>query len=143
PGTRVEQFDKLCEVQSDKASVEITSPFDGVIKKLHYEADDMAITGKPLLDIDIQGEITKEDAAKLADVQGEKGDESGKKSPENSLQEDEARAEGSVGLEVAEPAHEAENTRAQPPTVGRRPSGKQDHSSLATPAVRHLTKELK
>ena len=24
----------------------ITSPFDGVIKKLHYEADDMAIVGK-------------------------------------------------------------------------------------------------
>ena len=30
----------------DKASVEITSRFDGVIKKLHYEADDMAFVGK-------------------------------------------------------------------------------------------------
>lgn len=25
---------------------QITSPFDGVIKKLYYEADDMAIVGK-------------------------------------------------------------------------------------------------
>lgn len=46
PEARVEQFDKLCEVQSDKASVEITSRFDGVIKKLHYEAGEMAIVGK-------------------------------------------------------------------------------------------------
>ncbi|KAF2862707.1 hypothetical protein K470DRAFT_212282 [Piedraia hortae CBS 480.64] len=55
PGARVEQFDKICEVQSDKAMVEITSPYDGVVKKLHYEPDDMAITGKPLVDIDAEG----------------------------------------------------------------------------------------
>lgn len=27
PEARVEQFDKLCEVQSDKASVEVRTPF--------------------------------------------------------------------------------------------------------------------
>ena len=65
PGARVEQFDKICEVASDKAIVEvrrihglivdkedianwwqITSRFDGVIKKLHYEPDAMAKVGK-------------------------------------------------------------------------------------------------
>ena len=65
PGARVEHFDKLCEVQSDKASVEITSPFDGVIKKLYYEPDDMAVTGKPLVDIDMDGEDVEEGAEKL------------------------------------------------------------------------------
>jgi len=62
-GARVEQFDKICEVQSDKAAtdvrsvippfatlfadcpLQITSRFDGVIKKLHYEADDMVQVG--------------------------------------------------------------------------------------------------
>lgn len=35
-GDRVSQFDKLLEVQSDKATVDITSRFDGVILRLHY-----------------------------------------------------------------------------------------------------------
>ena len=46
PEARVEQFDRLCEVQSDKASVEITSRYDGVVKRLHYEAGDTALVGK-------------------------------------------------------------------------------------------------
>ncbi len=49
PGTRVEQFDRLCEVQSDKASVEITSRFDGIVRRLHYEAGETASVGKVIL----------------------------------------------------------------------------------------------
>jgi 2-oxoisovalerate dehydrogenase E2 component (dihydrolipoyl transacylase) len=64
PGDRVEQFDLICEVQSDKASVDvsftapaaifqcvhstplkITSRFEGLIEKLHYEVGDMAKVG--------------------------------------------------------------------------------------------------
>ncbi|KAK0305374.1 hypothetical protein LTR01_006900 [Friedmanniomyces endolithicus] len=141
PGARVEQFDKLCEVQSDKASVEITSPFDGVIKKLHYDPDDMAITGKPLVDIDIQSEITEEDEAKLAGGGDEEGAGSAVRGVEESIGEREIRVEGAAGVDVAEPA--VKNPGSQPQPERRRSSGKQDHSSLATPAVRHLTKEMK
>jgi len=55
PGDRVAQFDNICEVQSDKASVTITSKFDGVITKLYYEVDDLAQTGDPLVDLEIEG----------------------------------------------------------------------------------------
>ncbi|XP_045101402.1 lipoamide acyltransferase component of branched-chain alpha-keto acid dehydrogenase complex, mitochondrial-like [Portunus trituberculatus] len=64
-GDTVAQFDSICEVQSDKASVTITSRYDGVIKKLHYEVDDTALVGKPLVDI----EVSKEDDAVGAEVQ--------------------------------------------------------------------------
>ena len=53
-GDTVAQFDQICEVQSDKASVTITSRFDGVISKLHYDVDDIAQTGDPLVDIEVQ-----------------------------------------------------------------------------------------
>jgi len=50
-GDRVAQFDNVCEVQSDKASVTITSRYDGVITKLHYAVDDVAKVGQPLFDV--------------------------------------------------------------------------------------------
>ncbi|KAF2722617.1 CoA-dependent acyltransferase [Polychaeton citri CBS 116435] len=129
PGARVEQFDKLCEVQSDKASVEITSPFDGVIKKLHYEPDDMARTGKPLVDIDIQGEINEEDEAKLggdnsaeaSEAQREEGVEEGRSD------QDSVEVEASV---------QEQSQQHQPRTTEKGHMG-----SLATPAVRHLVRE--
>ncbi|KAH6879561.1 2-oxoacid dehydrogenases acyltransferase-domain-containing protein [Thelonectria olida] len=60
-GDEVEEFDPICEVQSDKASVEvigfpITSRFSGTIHKLHYNAGDVAKVGSALLDMDVHGD---------------------------------------------------------------------------------------
>lgn len=41
-------------MQSDKASVTITSRYDGVVKKLHCEIDQMAKVGSPLIDIEVE-----------------------------------------------------------------------------------------
>ncbi|KAF8418046.1 2-oxoacid dehydrogenases acyltransferase-domain-containing protein [Tirmania nivea] len=113
PGARVEQFDKLCEVQSDKASVEITSRFDGVIKKLYYDAGDMAIVGKPLVDIDIDGEVAEEPAPiKLEDTTPAEGFKS----------------------QIPTPSPASTTAPNIPP--------EHKHSKLATPAVRRICKEL-
>lgn len=52
-GDKVAQFDNICEVQSDKASVTITSRYDGTISKLHHQVDDTALVGKPLVAIEV------------------------------------------------------------------------------------------
>uniref|UniRef100_A0A3B5LF15 Dihydrolipoamide acetyltransferase component of pyruvate dehydrogenase complex n=1 Tax=Xiphophorus couchianus TaxID=32473 RepID=A0A3B5LF15_9TELE len=59
-GDRVSQFDSICEVQSDKASVTITSRYDGIIRRLYYEADATALVGKPLVDIETES-LSQED----------------------------------------------------------------------------------
>ncbi|KTF89291.1 hypothetical protein cypCar_00033504 [Cyprinus carpio] len=53
-GDKVSQFDSICEVQSDKASVTITSRYDGIIRKLYYDVDSIALVGKPLIDIETE-----------------------------------------------------------------------------------------
>ena len=60
PGDTVAQFDNICEVQSDKASVTITSKYDGVVTKLYYQVDDIAQTGDPLIDVEVAGEAGPE-----------------------------------------------------------------------------------
>lgn len=57
-GDKVAQFDPICEVQSDKASVTITSRYDGLISKLHYAVDEMAKVGTPLVDIEVSGSVS-------------------------------------------------------------------------------------
>ncbi|KAG0177725.1 hypothetical protein DFQ29_004495 [Apophysomyces sp. BC1021] len=52
PGSTVAEFDKICEVQSDKASVEITSRFAGKVKTLHHKVNEVAKVGYPLVDIE-------------------------------------------------------------------------------------------
>ena len=67
-GDVVKQFDKICEVQSDKATVTITSRYDGVIKKLYYNVDDTAFVGKPLVDIETSEEAHSDTAQAQTDT---------------------------------------------------------------------------
>lgn len=102
--------------------MEITSRFAGVIKKLHYEAGEMAKVGKPLVDIDIQGEIKPEDLEALTEP--------------GSGEESQAQEKDTPSLATSAPSSE-------PPPAPEKPSPpKGKHATLATPAVRHLTKEL-
>jgi 2-oxoisovalerate dehydrogenase E2 component (dihydrolipoyl transacylase) len=52
----VQAFDPLCEVQSDKASVEITSPFDGVVTELLVKEGEIAKVGSGLCLIEVDEE---------------------------------------------------------------------------------------
>ena len=62
PSATVQSFDTLCEVQSDKASVEITSPYDGVVKDLLVKEGEVAKVGAGLCTIEVEDEEGESDA---------------------------------------------------------------------------------
>jgi 2-oxoisovalerate dehydrogenase E2 component (dihydrolipoyl transacylase) len=54
-GDKVKEMDNLCSVESDKASVELTSPYSGTVSKLHYNVQDTVKVGSILVDITPSG----------------------------------------------------------------------------------------
>ncbi|KAG1854421.1 CoA-dependent acyltransferase [Suillus subalutaceus] len=59
----IQSFEPLCEVQSDKASVEITSPFDGVVKEILVKEGEVAKVGQGLCVIEVDEELLDSDSA--------------------------------------------------------------------------------
>jgi 2-oxoisovalerate dehydrogenase E2 component (dihydrolipoyl transacylase) len=55
-GDHVEEFDKLVEVQSDKANVVIPSRYSGLITKVYAPEGEMIKVGAPLIDIKVEGD---------------------------------------------------------------------------------------
>ncbi|XP_953119.1 2-oxoglutarate dehydrogenase complex subunit, putative [Theileria annulata] len=56
-GDEVEEMESVCTVQSDKAAVEITSRYTGIVKKLYVNEGDTVKIGSPLMDIDTVDEV--------------------------------------------------------------------------------------
>jgi 2-oxoisovalerate dehydrogenase E2 component (dihydrolipoyl transacylase) len=65
PQSAIQAFDLLCEVQSDKASVEITSPFDGIVKELLVKEGEVGKVGAGLCLIEVEEEVV-DDAGRSA-----------------------------------------------------------------------------
>ena len=53
PRSSVSTFEPLCEVQSDKASVEITSPYDGTVAEILVQEGQVAKVGEDLCVIEV------------------------------------------------------------------------------------------
>lgn len=54
-GDVIQEDDVLCEIQNDKAVVEIPSPVEGPVLKVHFEEGDVATVGEILITIDAEG----------------------------------------------------------------------------------------
>jgi 2-oxoisovalerate dehydrogenase E2 component (dihydrolipoyl transacylase) len=60
-GQSIQQFDTVAQVQSDKATVEITSRYDGVVLELAGQVGDMMQVGQPLLYIQMPAATTDDE----------------------------------------------------------------------------------
>ena len=56
PGDQVREDQPLLDVMTDKATVDMTSPVDGVVVKLHGDVGAMAPVGSVLVELDVAGE---------------------------------------------------------------------------------------
>ena len=56
PGDAVRQYDPLCRVQSDKATIDVTSAYDGTIRSLSVRAGDVLAVGEPLCVVSADGD---------------------------------------------------------------------------------------
>ncbi|WP_066192779.1 MULTISPECIES: dihydrolipoamide acetyltransferase family protein [Gracilibacillus] len=54
-GEEIKEDDVLCEVQNDKAVVEIPSPVDGTVKDVHFDEGSVATVGEVIVSIDAEG----------------------------------------------------------------------------------------
>lgn len=114
---KIAQFDKICEVQSDKATVEITSRYDGIVKKLYYKPGEIAKVGAPLIDILPEGAVESVDDSKVATPESHSKHETEQKPVV-------AKEEYQTLIKDSSNAH-----------------GENEYV-LATPAVRRMAKEL-
>src|SRR5690625_5316080 len=56
----IEEVYILCEMQNDKAFVEISSPVEGTVKELHFAEGDIATVGETIVSLDVEGYVAPE-----------------------------------------------------------------------------------
>ncbi|MED1419565.1 dihydrolipoamide acetyltransferase family protein [Bacillus smithii] len=117
PGDKVSEDDVLCEVQNDKAVVEIPSPVDGTVKEILVEEGNVAVVGDVLITFDAEG-YSDDNAAE-----------------ENQGSKEETPAEKSQNVQEAAAKQEAPQPAGQPEKVDS------DRRVIAMPSVRKYARE--
>src|SRR5690625_4754984 len=116
-GDEIKEDDSLCEVQNDKAVVEIPSPVEGTVKKIYVEEGTVAIVGDTIVSID---------------AEGYESDDSG---------EDEAKTE-STSKEEKQPEKQTENKSAGDDAKSTdKDEQSDDKRVIAMPSVRKYARE--
>ncbi|SHM88318.1 dihydrolipoamide acetyltransferase family protein [Gracilibacillus kekensis] len=102
-GEEIKEDDVLCEVQNDKAVVEIPSPVEGTVKEVHFDEGSVATVGEVIITIDAEG---YEDEGSSDDNQ-----ESETKEEPKEEKKEEASEEKADKQESQEPAAKDPNNR--------------------------------
>src|SRR5690625_875179 len=87
-GDHIEEDDPLCEVQNDKAVVEIPSPVEGEVLEIHVQEGEVAVVGDPLIKIDAEGYESDEDSEETTKEETEENAEKESSSETETKKED-------------------------------------------------------
>ncbi|WP_309623437.1 dihydrolipoamide acetyltransferase family protein [Novosphingobium sp.] len=132
-GDRIEEDDKVADVMTDKATVEMESPVSGIVLSIGGEEGDMLAIGSPLVVIAVEGEVVEGPGAS-APIAAEP------------LKAPPVRAEPVEAPPLPSPQAPSPEEKSSPsPNSGRTDPGvgQGDHAKvLASPAVRARAAEL-
>jgi len=116
PGDRVVRDDGLVTLESDKASMDVPAPEDGVVKELKVEVGNMVSEGTVICTFEPAGEMGEvEEEKETAQVEGEEGGEEEVAADDGP--EEPARAETEEGAAAHQPA----KTEGETETAGDKP----------------------
>lgn len=141
PGDTVAEHDILAEMETDKALVEVPSPWAGTVSELCGKEGDIMIVGKPLVHYDIGGggSAPAAEPAKAAASAGTSNGTSAAAATAVADDEGEREDAGTVVGSVDGTLTVSDRfTRRAEDTAAAAPTGK----ALATPAVRRVAREL-
>ncbi|OES43743.1 dihydrolipoamide acetyltransferase family protein [Domibacillus iocasae] len=133
PGDKVGEDDVLCEVQNDKAVVEIPSPVAGTVEDILVDEGATAIVGDTLIKFDAPG---YEDLK----FKGDHGDEEGEAKTEEQVQ---STAEAGQEMDKAPVKATKEDAPAASTGAGSQPQADVDPNRriIAMPSVRKYARE--
>jgi pyruvate dehydrogenase E2 component (dihydrolipoamide acetyltransferase) len=129
PGDTVKEHQILAEMETDKALVEVPSPWSGKIRELHGKEGEILNVGNVLVSYDVGGK----GAAKPAPAKSVEASGAGE-SKADGADEDAGTVVGTMSGELSVSSRFARRPEAEPAQSSRK--------ALATPAVRRIAREL-
>ncbi|MFD2925366.1 dihydrolipoamide acetyltransferase family protein [Halobacillus naozhouensis] len=124
PGDEVKEDDVLCEVQNDKAVVEIPSQVDGTVKEIHVDEGETTTVGTVIITIDDGSEDTG------GDDSAEESKEESKEEPKEDKQEASPSKEDKKEEKSEQPAAQADDSDVD-----------EDKRVIAMPSVRKYARD--
>ncbi|WP_410473731.1 dihydrolipoyllysine-residue acetyltransferase [Guyparkeria sp. TX1] len=133
PGDRVEKEDSLITLESDKATMEIPSPYSGEIKKVLVKVDDTLKEG------DLIAEIEAEEDAEAPAAEEKPAEQPTADKPAEETTEQKPAEPEKPAATTEKPASSGPTAAQTPAPVNRQSAGAKSHAS---PSVRLFARKL-
>ncbi|MDY6789244.1 MAG: 2-oxo acid dehydrogenase subunit E2 [Candidatus Nanohaloarchaea archaeon] len=141
-GDKISEDQSIAEVETDKAVVEVPSPHDGTVLKLHAEEGETIKVGNVIATIGEEGEEAADSAEPEAEPE-EAGKETGEEEESRESRDQEKQEEGQkeVQKEVEESQDAKQDTEEPEEKEGDGDESESSGKVKATPAVRKYAEE--